>query len=492
MYYIFIVITMAKLCTILFATTAFLCCERLFAQGDSTLESLQQIPSKYISTIDKKIDKYSSRISKKTIRTLEKLGKWETKIKSNLEKLSPETANKLFGNDQLTFAGLLQKLKQGEAIRLQYEKQYDKYRDNLTTNIQYIEKQKAFIDSGLAKKINATRQKIQQLNSEEDSTQALQQFIKQRKKQLITAAFQYMGNSKYLVKMNKEVWYYAETMKNYKDIFSDEAQTEKLAKDILHKVPGFQQFVQKNSMLASLFGAPGDEASAMPVNPNLQTRAGIQSLIQQRIAAGGAGAQDIFKQNLKDAQSQLNSYKDKLLKAGSGAGTGDGGLPDFKPNMQKTKTFLQRLEWGSNLQFARNNSLMPSTMDIALTAGYKLNDKSTVGLGAGYKMGMGSIDKIRFTTQGISLRSFIDWKLKKQFYLSGGWEMNYLTDMPVVTTVITYGNGWQQAALFGLSKKFKTKTKWFKETKLQLLYDLLAKQHEPVSQPVLFRVGYNF
>ena len=32
---------------------------------------------------------------------------------------------------------------------------------------------------------------------------------------------------------------------------------------------------------------------------------------------------------------------------------------------------------------------------------------------------------VYITHQGIGLRSYVDWQLKKQFYLSGGYEMNY-------------------------------------------------------------------
>lgn len=471
-----------------------LCCVRINAQSpvvalDSALETLQQVPEKYISSIDKKIDKYTDRVSSKTIRTLTKLSRWEEKIKTTLQKLNPDAANRLFGNNQLTFTSLLQKIKKGEAVKLDYRRQYDKYRDDITTGVKYLEANKKYFVSSFVKKINASRQKLQQLNNDEDSIQAIQRFIKERKKQLISTAFQYMGKSKYLTKMNKEAWYYAETMKNYKELFSDEAKVEKLVKDILNRVPGFSQFMQRNSMLAGLFGAPGDLVSSANY-AGLQTRAGVQGMIQGSLAMGGAAAQDVFKQNLKQAQAQLNAYKDKLIKAGGGAGTGEGGLPDFKPNTQRTKTFLQRLEFGSNLQFARNNTLMPTTMDMALTVGYKLNDKSVTGIGAGYKMGLGSIDRIRFSTEGINLRSFIDWKLKKQFYLSGGWEMNYLSN-PVAGTLIK-PQAWQQSALAGISKKFNVKTKWIKQTKFQLLYDFLAKQHAPVSQPLLVRFGYSF
>jgi len=51
-------------------------------------------------------------------------------------------------------------------------------------------------------------------------------------------------------------------------------------------------------------------------------------------------------------------------------------------------------------------------------------------------------------------------------------------------------NAWQRSGLIGVSKKYKI-TKKLKGS-VQLLYDFLAEAHTPVSQPFLFRVGYNF
>ena len=95
---------------------------------DSTLadlEKLQQIPLKYISTIDNKIDLYSKRVIDKTEKTLTKLSKWEDKIHQILLEVNPAAGEKLFGNNQLTFTTLLQKVKEGENITLEYRNQYD-------------------------------------------------------------------------------------------------------------------------------------------------------------------------------------------------------------------------------------------------------------------------------------------------------------------------------------------------------------------------------
>lgn len=462
-----------------------------YAQNiDSTINNLQNIPAKYITGINKKATQYTNRITSKTEKTLTKLSRFENKIKSLLEKTSPETANRLFGNNQLTFTSLLQQLKNGEAMALQYQAPYNKYRDDITTSLKYLAQQKDQLDSGFIKKISTTSNKIQQVATEEDKAEAIQQFIKERKKQLIQQAFQQIGKSKYLTKINKEAYYYAETLKNYKELFSDSRKAEQTATTILNKIPAFQRFMQQNSQLASLFGQPGDAANSVNL-AGLQTRASIQTIIQDRIGSCVPNAQQVFSQNMQEAQSELTKIKNKLLTSVPGPGSGEDPLPDFKPNAQKIKTFSQRIEYGFNLQFDKTNNLLPAATNIGLSIGYKINDKSVVGVGASYRLGLGNIQRIRFSHQGIRLRSFIDWKLNKQFFISGGYELNRNAAFQNIGQLKKY-EAWQRSALLGLTKKMNIKTKLFKASNMQLLYDFLSNQHLPVSQPVLFRVGYNF
>jgi hypothetical protein len=71
-----------------------------------------------------------------------------------------------------------------------------------------------------------------------------------------------------------------------------------------------------------------------------------------------------------------------------------------------------------NFQIGKSGTGRAAIADMGLSLGYKLNDKSIIGVGASYKMGYGSIQKIRITHEGVGLRSFIDWKLKKNFFSS--------------------------------------------------------------------------
>lgn len=237
--------------------------------------------------------------------------------------------------------------------------------------------------------------------------------------------------------------------------------------------------------MAESYGTPASLAG-------LQTRASVQGLIQERIASGGPNAMQEVQQNIQAAQAQLSKLKDKLQNPMQGNGGGD--LPDFKIREVKSQTFKQRLEYGSNFQFGKSSSTACSIANIGLSIGYKINDKSVVGIGGSFLMGMGNIQHIRFSNNGASIRSFIDWKLKKQFFVSGGMEMNYLAALPNNNfgAQSKTSNAWQQSGLLGISKKIGIKTKWFKGKTMALLYDYLSHQHLPVSQPVIFRVGYNF
>ena len=166
--------------------------------------------------------------------------------------------------------------------------------------------------------------------------------------------------------------------------------------------------------------------------------------------------------------------------------------PGFKPNGQKTKTFLHRLEYGVNLQTDHSTSYYPTTTDIGVSLGYKLNDHNRVGIGASYKVGWGSdIQHIRVSSQGASLRSFLDIQVKKTWFASGGFEYNYQQPFYSFHVLKDLSN-WQQSGLIGASKIISMKTKVFKNTKLQVLWDFLSYQQIPKAQPFQFRVGYSF
>ncbi len=477
------------------------CCGTTTAQQPGTDSSIisVKLANKFAAQVSRKTDTYYRRITDKTEKTLERLARFEGRIKALLQKASPETAARLFDN-QPTFTDVLARYREGKVIAVQYGRPYDEYRDKLnntmgylaspeTSSLSLLQGRRATVESvaeNRAEKVLAVKEKLLRLDSLVNNTEAVQQFIKERKKQLVDQAIQYIGKSKWLQKINKESYYYLETLRNYREIFSDSKKAEATALAILNKIPAWREFIRKNSMLASLFAVPGGGAGQSLAG--LQTRQSVQNLIQQNFRSG-PNAMAALRDNVQAAQAQLNQLKDKVLQAGGGSSNED--LPDFKPNSAKTKTFIQRLEIGTNMQHQRGNSFLPVTSDIGLSVGYKLNDRSIAGIGVSGKMGWGkSIQNIRITGEGASMRTFFNWKLKSKgsFWLSGGAELNYQSRF-YSTAILNNFNNWQQSALIGVMKKYSVGKKM--KGSMSILYDFLYNVQAPARQPVVFRVGYS-
>jgi len=126
---------------------------------DSTLNNLQQIPSRYSNGIDKEINQYCNCIASKTEKTLTKLRRGENKTKPQLPQAFSETVEKLFGEEKITFSNLLQPLKQVEAFAPRYQSSYNKYSDDIISSPGYLIQQKAQPDNGFIQKVMATNDK---------------------------------------------------------------------------------------------------------------------------------------------------------------------------------------------------------------------------------------------------------------------------------------------------------------------------------------------
>lgn len=373
---------------------------------------------------------------------------------------------------------------------------YNSYIDTLSTSLSFLQEYK-----GLEDKVKAPAEALDQLKSKLNETDKIKEFIAQRKQQVKEQLLKYTKIPSALknqyTNIQKSAYYYSAQVKEYKDMLKDPKKIEEKALSVLNQMPFFQKFMKENSQLASLFGLPENYGTAASL-AGLQTRASVQGMIQQRIAAGGPNAMAQVRQNLQSAQAQLSQLKDKLLKSsGLERISGEMDMPDFKPNTQKTKPFLKRLEYGANVQFSKNNQWVPSSANLALTLGYMVDDNCSAGIGFSYGVGLGTLQHIEITSQGVGLRSYLDWKapfgskgkMLGNLYLTGGYEMNYNSAFKNIEQLKNY-NAWQTSALIGLSKKYQISKKL--KGNMQLLYDFLAYRHVPVSQPVLFRVGYNF
>jgi len=463
--------------------------------ADSALQEVQNIPAKFYSKVEKKYASIDKHLSGKSVKYLKKLQKQENRLNrklSAIDSLSNSTNGAVTKEYESFIESFRKKKEKLDKVNLN---QYNSYIDTLTTSLSFLKKW------GSDGKAALPMEKLNELKDKFNQTAKVNQFISERKErmqQLLSKYTQLPGSvKKQYDKLRKTAYYYKAQVNEYKSMLKDPKKIEEEALSVLNKMPFFQKFMKENSQLASLFSVPENYGTAASLT-GLQTRSSVQGMIQQRIAAGGPNAMAQVRQNLQNAQAQLSQLKDKLLKSSGLQGiSGEMDMPNFKPNSQKTKPFLKRLEYGFNVQFSKSNSLLPSTGDMAGTIGYKINDKSEAGVGVSYKIGLGTWQHIQISSQGVGLRSYLDWKapfgskmgILGKLYLTGGYEMNYNSAFKNIEPLKNY-NAWQTSALIGLSKKYQISKKL--KGNMQLLYDFLAYRHVPVSQPVLFRVGYNF
>jgi hypothetical protein len=495
-----------------------------FAQEDastSTTDKIINFPTKLFSRIQGKTADLDKQLTKQTEKYLQKMAKREERLKKQLYKTDSTAAKNLFANSPQQYATLAEKIKNDTGNRSQsFSGEYQPYTDSLQGTLNFLQKNPQLLGTSPGASTNAISSSLSnsssnlarttlspqlqaQLQSSSAQLQALQAkmqdadqvkaYIRQRKQQIGDYISQHASLAGILGKQyqgyNQDVYYYSQQVRQYKEILNNPDQMEQKALSLLNQLPAFQNFMKNNSQLAGLFNLPGNYGSAQGL-VGLQTRDQVNNLIQGQVAAGGSGGAAALQSNLESAQSQLDGFKDKLSKLGSGSGDID--MPDFKPNEQKTRTFWKRLEYGANFQTTRDNYYFPTVTDLGVSVGYKINNSSTAGIGASYKIGWGNgIQHIALSSQGAGLRSFIDVKIKGSFSATGGLEYNYTTPFASYQQLRLL-NDWTKSGLIGVTKTVSVKSRVFKKTKLSLLWDFLSYQQVPKTQAIVFRVGYGF
>lgn len=326
--------------------------------------------------------------------------------------------------------------------------------------------------------LSSLQDKMERANDVKKFMNAQQQMLKE--------TLDKFGIGEKMKSLNKQAFYYQQQINEYKSIINNPEKAVCLLLGVFRNNPVYRDFINRNGQIADLFGTVGVSGSN-PVLPGLQTRANLTQQTGSLSGGGGIDPSQYVQQQITQAQTALQNLKDNVNQYGGGSS--DIVMPGFTPNQQKTKSFLKRLELGLNVASQKANTLLPATSDIALTLGYKLSDKSVIGTGIGYKLGWGSgLRNIRLSSQGMNLRSFMDIKLKGSVWVTGGYEMNYLSEFSKLDQLKNI-NAWQESGLIGCTKKYKIGKK---EGKLQLLWDFLSYRQRPQPAALKFRIGYNF
>ena len=425
-----------------------------------------------------------SLLEKQTVAYLRRLEKQENKLCRQVRKRDSSLAKTIFGDIHGRYAALKKQLDAGGSHNLLYVP----HLDSLSTSLSFIAAHRLTGVSSEADLQNALKS-CQALQNKFDISEQIRQALLQRQ-ELLGRELEKINLLKNLRQFQNSVYYYRAQITEIKADFENPEKIEMRLLQLAKSIPAFKSYFAKNSVLGSLFALPGaDNVGPTPSN-SLQTTAMLNQSLADRFGVGSNVTQ-LLQQNVQNGQSQLNSVRGRMnvLSGGTIGTTNEQQAPLFSPNAQKTKSFFKRLELGADVQSQRARFYFPVTSDIGLSAGYKLNDKSTLGIGASYKIGWGSgWNHIHISSEGFGLRSFIDYKVKGNCYISGGYERNYRTEFTSIEQLRTLSS-WQTSGLIGLEKKLRLRGKL--QGNIQLLWDFLSHRQMPRTQAVLFRIGYS-
>jgi predicted RNase H-like nuclease (RuvC/YqgF family) len=207
---------------------------------------------------------------------------------------------KLWKKDSLLakqlFAGVEEKcaaLRNAPQHLNKYSQVYSGHLDSLTTALSFLK-----TDKLQRPELDGALSQFSSLQDKLNQTEVVKKFLSERKRQL-KENLEKLGMLKELKGFQKQAYYYAAQVREYRALWEDPAKLEKKLLEVLSKREAFQDFFRKNSQLASLFALPGGNASAVSL-AGLQTRASVQQNIQDRFGSGPQ-VQQLIQQNCKSS-----------------------------------------------------------------------------------------------------------------------------------------------------------------------------------------------
>lgn len=435
------------------------------------------LPDRYCQQVSQKSTLLSHKLERQSRLAIQALLLREQRIRDKLAKINRGQADQLLGSS----IDSLEKIKTAllQHKMLAHAHHANASVDSLVNTIKFLSSNNKLL-AGNPSKLNDAAQTVQKLSDQFSNADAVKAILESQKDQLNQQLALFPAVSRELKALNQQAYYYGQQVNEYKEVLGDRKKAEAKALAILEQLPAYKAFISQHSQLAMLFNLQ-TAANSLQSTQGLQTRSAVERAIAQRLA--GANPQSLSTQ-MDAARQQVQALKDKFPSLDNA-----GEMPNFKPKDLKTKSFRSRLEFGANTQFVKSNKFYPTTADIAGQIAYKFSKKGSAGFGAAYKLGMGDYNHIHFTSQGIGLRSFLDWKIKQSLYVNGGYELNHNTPFSSIDNLY-FVQKWTGSALLGISKKIPLNARF--KGNIMLLYDFLWSSHVPTSQPLILRMGYNF
>lgn len=487
-----------------------------YLSADSIHKTLADKPcSKFSLKVAKKCDKLATKVRRSTDSYLSKFEDAEDQILQAVCIVNERHAETLMQNSLHSLRRMENQLKyeSGEPLT-----NYCAELDSITIATQYLKESVAIhsqVDSeagneschcvGL-EELKASQTKLKQ---ELKRAELIHTYIKERTAYLNKLGAEYPGLKSMLPSLEKINHYLGAQTSEYLSLFADRSRAEKSLFRLLNQTPGFSGFANINSQFASL-NVPTTTIGAG------QTTDSAMSEFKQAAAAKGMELEELldpstfFKKELNKAD---NSHKElhKFLGDTTALRTELAPIYDslppkkpdasgkvWQPNPLKTKRFVDRIATGFNLQASPRTTFFPTSGILSAHASYQLSTTTNIGIGLTYIGGFTRLSlsddrmNIRFGTNGIGLRSFLDWNIKGKLFLQTNYELNHrqeLNDRQYSMPLFHEGlNPLTPSLLAGI--KLKKPSSKRNQSTVEILYDFM---HRKTGQPALvMRMGMEF
>jgi hypothetical protein len=278
-----------------------------------------------------------------------------------------------------------------------------------------------------------------------------------------------VGKIKELKDLQQKAFYYQQQLNEYKSMLDKPDVIISKTLQVFQRSKVFKDFFARNSQLGQMFMIPGSSGwEDFSGNSNLQTINATSKLLKEKV---GIDTKTFLSQKQNGANGSENVINDLSMITQLKRKEDSTLFAFIKPNRMRDQALIKRIEFGVNAQTKRSG-YFPATIDFAATAAYKLSDRKSFGLGLSYKLGLGTLFKdVEISHQGLGLRSFVDMKWKAGLSVTGGYELNYLTEIRSIAGLKEL-SAWQQSGLVGISRRFKANGKL--DGNVQLLWDFLS------------------
>lgn len=474
----------------------------ILAQEEQT--GVVQQGAKYIELNFQALAKYEQRISRQQAKMLCKLQRQERRLTARLKR-TDSTAYARLQSQHLTYDSIttIAKANTGKNIQRFSQKRHPVI-DTLKGIYNFLQSQAGNVNNT---EVTGNRNELSELQGKLNYQQYINELISQRTNALQSIS----GNNLGILKsIQKQVFYGKAKMKAYQQMAEDPGKLEEKALEYLQGQLDFEQAITQSTQTGGMQGmnnASPEDLEKMgyqtkrQVTQRLQQQLGDQyGNMQQQV---GGQVQD-WQQNrtvnsIKNTTDNIRETRNSLQQNQQAIGQlrNDGRQPLFKVNPMRGLPLSQRIEKQYNWQTTRPTlDGKPALLELAAMAGFKHTPNLSYGVGIATSIGLGqNWNNIRFSFEGLGLRSYAQWQWKYGFGAYAGYERVYkkaafITDQQQPNTELqslaTAHNTatYSESVLIGLTKRYKLNSKW--DGSMQLLYDVWWKE-KGLRSPIVLR-----